>query len=281
MIQENAYAKINLFLHCVGRRSDGYHLLQTLFAFVSVCDRIGYKDDGASLSLEISGPFANKLEAAGDNLVIRAAHALAEATGQAVRGRLMLEKLLPVAAGLGGGSADAAACLRLLNRAWGIDWPLDRLEPVASVLGADVPACLYNRAALGEGIGDLLRPWACPRWHTLLVNPGRALLTAEVFACYQSNGTYTKVQDYDLQQQVSLDILSCTGNDLQDPACAKLDAVRDILEELGRGDPLLYRMSGSGPSCFALYEDEQSCMKAKQEIRTNNPDWWVAHGKLL
>jgi len=185
-LSEFAPAKLNLALHVRSRRPDGYHALETLFVF---CADIGDRLSAApadGISLTLTGPEAAALAGEGDNLVLRAAHLLAGAAGVDAGARLTLDKRLPVASGIGGGSADAAAALRLLDRLWGLGWGLERLTPLAARLGADVPACLHGRTALGRGVGEVLdvmaSPW--PGAALLLANCRQPVSTAAVFAAW-------------------------------------------------------------------------------------------------
>ena len=179
---EAARAKVNLALHVRRRRADGYHDLETLFAFTAFGDTLQVRS-GAGLSLSVDGPFAAAV-GEGDNLVLRAARALAAAAGVPADAALTLDKHIPVAAGLGGGSADAAAALRLLNRFWSLDWPLDRLAAIGATLGADVPACVFERTLAGTGKGDALArvDLGLAGTPVLLVNPRVAVPTGPVFA---------------------------------------------------------------------------------------------------
>src|SRR4051794_13788122 len=180
MISERASAKINLHLHVVGRRPDGYHLLDSLVVFAGAADRLTVEP--GELSLTVTGPFAAGLETESDNLVLRAARALAAHAGVPATGRLVLEKILPVASGIGGGSADAAATLRLLSRFWGLDVGQGTLAGLAARLGADVPVCVASHAAVMSGIGEVLAPApVLPEVGIVLVNPGVAVSTPAVF----------------------------------------------------------------------------------------------------
>lgn len=246
VLTETAYAKINLALHVRGRRADGYHDLETLFAFAEDGDRLsGSLADG--LSLAIAGPSAAGLVGE-DNLVMRAAAALQSTTGVRHGAALRLEKHLPVAAGLGGGSADAAAALRLLARLWGIDPTDPAIMAVARGLGADVPACVLSETCFGSGRGDDLAPFVdagLAGMPLLLVNPGAALGTGLVFA------------GWDGTDRGALDPADWrTGrNDLTVPAIALVPEIAALLEELAAQPGASFvRMSGSGATCFALFD---------------------------
>lgn len=270
---EPAPAKINLALHVRERMPDGWHRIETLFAFTAFGDTLAAApaDDW---SLSVRGPFADAAGPVADNLVLKAARALAHASGSGARFALSLEKRIPAAAGLGGGSADAAATLRLLNRLAGA--PLDeaRLLEVAAGLGADVPACLLSRAARGEGRGDRLTPFAMAGGQPLLlVNPGVAVPTGAVFAGWDG------VDRGPLGNGAPLAAAIAGRNDLEAPAMAFAPEIGAVLAHLG-GLPgvLLARMSGSGATCFALFETAEARDAA---AATLPPGWWHAATRLL
>jgi 4-diphosphocytidyl-2-C-methyl-D-erythritol kinase len=260
--REIAYAKINLALHVRGRRDDGYHDLETLFAFCADGDVVE-AEAADTLSLTIAGPFAEGLSVT-DNLVIRAAQALAPGRGAAIQ----LTKNLPVASGIGGGSADAAATLRLLSRMWGINADL---RAIAASLGADLPACLTSKTARGEGRGDDLmsvdlRIAGTP---VLLVNPRMPLSTASVFKAWDGN------------DRGALGDWRAGRNDLEPPACALVPAIGEILDWLRRfPNVTLARMSGSGATCFALFDNVEACDLAAFAGSRDRPDWWFMASTL-
>ena len=260
MLAEPAPAKINLALHVRGRLPDGRHALETVFAFCTDGDRIEAEPADA-LSFEICGIFAGDLSRGDDNLVHRAAGALAGTAGIEPRASLSLTKNLPVASGIGGGSADAAATLRLLTRLWGID-PAFAVE-VAPALGSDVPACLLSLAARGEGAGDQLQLVDDPsisETPILLVNPGVGLSTGAVFAAW------------DGVDRGPLEDWRDGRNDLEVPARALVPEIGDILDWLkGREGANFVRMSGSGATCFALFDDEALRDAAAAAC---SADWW-------
>jgi 4-diphosphocytidyl-2-C-methyl-D-erythritol kinase len=245
-MRETAYAKINVELKVLGRRPDGYHELETVFAFAEDGDLIE-ADEAGALTLEVTGPFAADVPAGSDNLVLRAASMLAEGRGAAIR----LDKRLPVASGIGGGSADAAAALRLLNRLWRLERPDDALAEIAGALGADVPACLYSRPARGVGRGDLLTALDLGLAGTLalLVNPGVPLSTAHVFRAW--------------------DGAPASANDLEPAARRLVPEIGDVLDALAAAPRS--GMSGSGATCFALFGDEAS----RDALAARLPEaWW-------
>ncbi len=281
-VERAAPAKINLYLHVTGRRSDGYHLLDSLIAFAAVHDDVAVAraDD---LSLAIEGPFAAALAGEDDNLVLRAARALAGAAGVEPRARITLVKRLPVAGGIGGGSADAAAALHALAALWGVPEDLP-IAPIALALGADVPMCLDGRAAFAGGIGEELTPVpALPPTPLLLINPGAPLSTPRVFAARQGAfsgpGRFTEAPATAAELAA---MLSSRRNDLEPPARALAPAVGAALNALAAAPGcLLARMSGSGATCFALFADEAACAAAARAIAVDHPDWWVAPTRLV
>ena len=258
-LSETAYAKLNLALHVRGRRSDGYHEIETVFAFCEDGDELS-GESAADLSLEVGGPFAAQVPDNDANLAIEAARVLrlaAEVTGGA---RLQLVKNLPVAAGIGGGSADAAAVLRLLTRLWTID--AGEAAEVAPLLGADVPACLLSRSSQGEGAGDRVEAIELGLAGTpvLLVNPGIPLATADVF------------EHWDGTDRGPLGDWRDGRNDLEAPAMERVPAIADVLGWLRerRGADFV-RMSGSGATCFALFADEPARDRAAEQVPQ---PWW-------
>ncbi len=252
-----APAKVNLHLHVTGRRPDGYHTLDSLVVFAGAADAVR-ATASPRLSLTLEGPEAGALAAEADNLVLRAARALAAAAGIAPGAALTLSKHLPVASGIGGGSTDAAAALRLLSRMWGLDWPEPRLAEVALPLGADIPACIAARPARMGGIGEVLSPApSLPPCGILLANPRIALPTPAVFKARQGGFSAPAMlpSGWREAREMAQD-LAGLRNDLEPPAIALCPAIADVLAAL-RGLPgcLLARMSGSGATCFALFAD--------------------------
>lgn len=265
-MDETAYAKVNLALHVRGREADGYHRIETLFAFCEDGDRV-VAEAADGLTLRIEGPFADALAGEEDNLALRAARLLAERYGVAAGAALTLEKNLPVASGIAGGSADAAAALRLLNRLWRLGAPEAELLPLAASLGADVPACLLSRTVRGEGRGDALDESRVPDLAglpVLLVNPGVAVATAEVFRRWTGSDGGPLAADF-----------TSARNDLEGPACLVAPAVAATLAVLrAAGGATLVRMSGSGATCFALYRSEAERARAAAAVAAAHPDWW-------
>lgn len=269
---ELAPAKINLALHVRRRREDGYHELETLFAFAADGDLLA-AEPAVDLGLTIDGPMAAHLTAGPDNLVLRAARLLAEAAGVKAGAALRLTKILPVASGIGGGSADAAAALRLLNRFWALDWPLDRLAALSEGLGADVPACVHSHALYGKGRGDRLMPvppGALQGMPLLLVNPGVAVPTGPVFAAWDG------IDRGGLDTDMSLAAIRNARNDLQPGAIGLCPVIAHVLDLLLDSEGvLLARMSGSGATCFALFRDGAVQTAAARRIAALHPSWWV------
>ena len=267
-MEETAYAKINLALHVRARRPDGYHDIETVFAFAEDGDRLSVTES-EGLALEVTGPFVGGLAGERDNLVLRAARQLRERFHVAAGARLTLDKRLPVAAGIGGGSADAAAALRLLARWWQLDASEAALLDIAAGLGADVPACLLSRLARGTGRGDTLAPLDTVPSGTpiLLVNPRKELATAAVFAAWDGVD-HGPLRDWRKGR-----------NDLERAAIGEMPEVAAILEALVGAD--VARMSGSGATCFGLYGNEKDRDFAAATITENHPQWWSLATRLL
>jgi 4-diphosphocytidyl-2-C-methyl-D-erythritol kinase len=267
MPARTAYAKLNLALHVRHRRADGYHELETLFAFCEDGDRLSVAA-ADRLSLDVTGPFAGGI-AGPDNLVLRAAEAIRpEGAGAAI----VLDKRLPIAAGLGGGSADAAAALILLRDLWRTGHDDAAIEGIALGLGADVPACLRSVLCRGEGIGERLTPIDAgdlAGMPVLLVNPRIPLATGPVFAGWdgQDRGALGRGDPI----AIALD----GRNDLEPPARALRPEIGDVLAALAGTAPLLARMSGSGATCFALYGQAAARDEAAARISAAQPGWWL------
>lgn len=268
---ELARAKVNLFLHVRGRRADGYHRLESLAVFPGVGDRL-WAEPGPHLSLSVGGPFAHGL-GGGDNLVIRAAEALARAHARPARADLRLEKTLPVASGIGGGSADAAAALRLLSRAWRVSVP----EGLALALGADVPVCMGAHPQFMAGVGEVLSPCAgLPPFWMVLVNPMVAVPTGAVFSALDrpDNPAAPPWPEWGVRDLAGLvGWLSATRNDLEAPATALCPAIARVRDALA--DAPFARMSGSGATCFALYGSEAEALAKADALRRAQPAWWT------
>jgi 4-diphosphocytidyl-2-C-methyl-D-erythritol kinase len=283
---ENARAKINLALHVTGRRPDGYHILDSLVVFAEIADTLkAVPRDEALVRLAIDGQFAKELERAGpveDNLVIRAADELMAAfPGRPIRGvRLDLTKRLPVASGIGGGSADAAAALRLLDRLWGFDTSRDTLAAIGLRLGADVPACLISRPLKVEGIGERITPASgIPELPMILVNPGVALPTRNVFRRLQPEDR-TPMWPVPPGFRTLIEFvqwLRLSRNDLFEPAKEEAKVVGTVVKAVS-SDPecLIARMSGSGATVFGIFNSHAAAERAAARIHAAKPGWWVA-----
>lgn len=286
-----APAKINLFLHVVGRRGDGYHLLESLVAFASIGDEIdvsGLPGDDSRTELLISGRFAGMIDGAeADNLVVKAAEALREVSGFKGNVSLRLKKNLPVAAGIGGGSADAAATLAGLNDLWNLGLELAALSEIGLTLGADVPACLNRVPIMMRGIGENLNPVPAPEGlGVVLVNPLKPMPTPAVFADFRSYEAFAPASQFDWNAKRDTSdwyarLRACT-NSLEPPARRLLPAISRIIDALGAlPDCRLARMSGSGATCFALFDNWDTAARNADRISTAHPEWWVAPGRIL
>jgi len=284
-LQEPACAKINLTLHITGKRNDGFHTLKSLVVFAQFGDMLSAIASD-EISLTISGPFAGELSNT-DNLVIKAAQALADACGAARGAALHLEKNLPPASGMGGGSADAAATLRILQKLWGINLSADELQRLALKLGADVPVCLAQSPAIMRGIGEKLEPVSpFPTLPIVLVNPGVHVSTPDVFKALNYDPTNAPGPAAPppelISGEVLLDWLPQTRNDLMAPAINLSPSIVDALDVLNAANNCHFaRMSGSGATCFGLYPDMQSAKDAAQTIQNANPGWWVQATTIL
>ena len=281
-VRVDAPAKVNLFLHVTGRRGDGYHELESLVAFAALHDRIEVRP-AQRLEFEADGPFAAALDPGAENLAVRAARALAEAACIAPDVRIRLYKALPVAAGLGGGSADAAAALRALGALWDVTLPGDALAALALRLGADVPVCLAARPGMMRGIGERIEAVpALPAAPILLVNPAVPLATAAVFGARE--GPFSKPRRFDAAPPdvpALAAALRDTGNDLAPGArrlCPEIDAVLEAIE--ASSSCLMARLSGSGPTCFGLFPTPDEADRAAARIASARPRWWVRSTRL-
>ncbi len=279
MLTEAARAKVNLYLHVVGRRTDGYHLLDSLAVFPGAADRLSAMPADA-LTLEVEGPGAAGLGAGPDNLVLRAARALASAAGMEAGARLVLDKRLPVASGIGGGSADAAAALRLLARLWDVRLPARRMRKIAQGLGADVPVCLDSRPARMGGVGERLQPApALPECGVALLNPGVAVATPDVFRA--RHGAFSAVPTLPDAWPDAAALAAGLGalcNDLEAPALSLCPAIATVLDWL-RAQPgcLLARMSGSGATCFGLFAEAEAAAAVAARAPAS---WWAWGGTM-
>jgi len=275
-----AAAKINLYLHVTGRRDDGYHLLDSLIVFTGLADELDLAP-AAGMALSVEGEFAGKAGALEDNLVLRAAHALARAAGieRGMSARLL--KNIPAAAGLGGGSADAAAALKGLMRLWDIPAGSLDLPALALALGADVPVCLDGHPSFIGGIGESIEPAPrLPGAGLLLVNPGVELATPAVFA--RRRGGFSppgRFSDAPANAAGLAALLADRGNDLTEAAIALAPVVGDVLAALAAAPGChLARMTGSGATCFGLFDDEATAAAAAARMRRDG--WWVQPSRI-
>jgi 4-diphosphocytidyl-2-C-methyl-D-erythritol kinase len=275
-----APAKVNLCLHVGPVRADGYHPLASLVAFADVGDVVTV-EPADCLSLTVTGPFGAGLDGQGDNLILRALRALGEATGTGEPHlKVTLDKRLPIAAGLGGGSSDAGAALRLARTALGLDIDDAALEAVAAVIGADGPMCLRARSAWAEGIGDRLidASWV-PPLHAVLVNPSVACSTGAVYRAYDARPVGAADRPADPADTTPTGVirwLAAQRNDLQDPALTVAPAITDALADLAACPGVgLVRMSGSGATVFALFESAQDADETVRTLGARRPGWWV------
>jgi 4-diphosphocytidyl-2-C-methyl-D-erythritol kinase len=280
VLLETAPAKINLTLQVLGRRADGYHELESLVAFADLADRLTLQP-GENEGLEITGPFAGKSGIVADNLVLKALAAARERITGLKAGRFALEKIIPVAAGIGGGSADAAAALRLIARLNGISIEDLRLMSAALAVGADVPVCMSARSCVMRGVGEVLsEPLDLPPLPAILVNPGVALATRDVFTRLTLKPRERPSGNIPRGFDALIDYLKRNGNDLTSAASACAPAVEEVLDALQRLPAVkLARMSGSGATCFALFGSPGEAATAAQRLAAGK-SWWVQETTL-
>jgi 4-diphosphocytidyl-2-C-methyl-D-erythritol kinase len=278
---ENAPAKVNLTLRVLARRDDGYHEILSLVAFADCGDRLSFTP-GKALALAVAGPRAAQVGENAENLVLKAARALKARVPDITVGAFHLDKNLPVAAGLGGGSADAAAALRLIARANDLRPNDPRLYEAAQAAGADVPVCVDPRPRLMHGIGQKLsEPLALPLLHAVLVNPGVALSTKQVFAGWTA--ARKRVPPFDLSaidkstsHERFVALIGPQPNDLEAPAISLQPVIAEVLTALrGLAGCSMARVSGSGATCFALFTSAPGAGEAANILRGKYPAWWV------
>ena len=276
-VDETARAKVNLDLRVCSRRPDGYHDLDSFVVFADVGDRLSFEPSDR-FSLTIEGPFGAALPVGDSNLVVRAAKALAEEAGLEANVRITLDKILPIAAGLGGGSADAAATLRGLTRLWRLPFGLADLAPLAQRLGADVPACLGSSAVRMQGTGDRLTSLSLPATPSFMVlaNPGTSVQTSDVFRTLRAFSGVRRRDMVDAEKHDVLSDLSASTNDLEAPAIAIAPIIGSVLDALDKLPGCrVARMSGSGATCFALFDNAGERDLALSLLAAAHPDWWV------
>ena len=291
MLTEEARAKVNLTLRVVGRRVDGYHDLESLVAFADCADRLSLTP-GPSLDLKTIGPLASACGETADNLVLKAARLLGEHVADLKVGSFTLDKVLPVAAGIGGGSADAAAALRLLARLNDLAFDDERLRAVALLTGADVPVCLAQSPCDMTGVGETLLPVSLPKIPCVLVNPRIPVATKDVFAALGLRNGELLVGASDIIQATAwpeqgasvedwVEVLAENSNDLEAPATRIQPVIGQVIAALNATNGAwLARMSGSGATCFAIFENTAEAQRAAQKIRLDHPQWWVHAGVL-
>ncbi|MDC7784510.1 4-(cytidine 5'-diphospho)-2-C-methyl-D-erythritol kinase [Rhodoplanes sp. TEM] len=281
LLEDTAPAKVNLTLRILGRRADGYHELESLVTFTSLGDRLTLAP-GTPARLDVSGPTAVQAGPVADNLVLKAARLLAERVPDLALGAFDLVKRLPAGGGLGGGSSDAAAALRLLARVNGLSLDDPRIAEAAVTAGADVPVCLAGKPRIMRGIGEVLSPpVALPPLFAVLVGPGFPLATRDVFTRLgltpgERRGEPTADADLPADADGLYEYLAENGNDLEPPAIAIAPKVGELIAMLRRlRGCRLARMSGSGSTCFALFDDPRAAADAAVTLGTSHPSWWV------
>ncbi len=290
-LTDEGRAKVNLTLRVVGRRTDGYHDIESVVAFADCADRLTLTP-GSELTLQMSGPLAQACGATSDNLVLKAARLLAERVPDMKVGSFTLDKVLPVAAGIGGGSADAAAALRLLAQLNGLSLDDERLLDVALETGADVPVCLASRACDMTGVGETLMPLSLPIIPCVMVNPCVPVATRDVFDALGLRHGELLVGATDVFRGTDwpeagasvedwVEVLAADTNDLEVPATRIQPVIGQVIAALNATNGAwLARMSGSGATCFAIYENTADAGRAAEKIRRDHPEWWVHAGTL-
>lgn len=278
-VVEHAPAKVNLALHVTGRRADGYHLLDTLVVFTEAGDRVSVAT-ATQDSFTIDGLFAGLLDDAADNLVLRARDLLRRIYDGLPPVAITLEKNLPVASGIGGGSSDAAATLRALVRLWDLDLSADALAAAALRLGADLPMCIYARTLVARGIGEEIEPVeGMPPLHMVLANPGVAVPTPAIFRALASREN-PPLPTLPGPQALSA-WLTDTRNDLEVPAQALAPEIGEVLSALTANGAALARMSGSGATCFGLFTSPTEAEAAASAIAARYPSWYVTATRTI
>ena len=284
-------AKVNLTLRVVGRRTDGFHDLESVVAFADCADRLTLTP-GSELALQMAGPLAQACGETSDNLVLKATRLLAERVPGLKSGSFTLDKVLPVAAGIGGGSADAAAALRLLAKLNGLALDDERLLEVALATGADVPVCLLSRACDMTGVGDTLTPLSLPIMPCVMINPCVPVPTKDVFKALGLRNGELLVGATDIFRGTDwpeagasvedwVEVLAASTNDLEAPAMRIQPVIGEVIAALNATNGAwLARMSGSGATCFAIYENTAEAGRAAEKIRRDHPGWWVHSGTL-
>ena len=286
LFSNTANAKINLNLSVLGKRADGYHVLDSLVTFALLGDELSVSSSD-ELTLTYEGAFASDLQDSfvheSDDLVLKAATALQQESGTSMSAALQLTKSVPLGAGLGGGSADAAACLRLLNSFWKLDWSMEALMTLGANIGSDIPACLMNAPCRMTGRGEYVTKIdMLPILFCVLVNPGVHLSTAEIFRKLNTskidadkrNTPNEKLPDLTTYEAL-YNYLQNTGNDLLSPAMEIAPSIGLVLDAISNTGADISAMTGSGSTCFGLFKDEVSAHHAKEQLKELFPDYWV------
>jgi len=286
-VSESARAKVNLTLRIIGRRSDGYHALQSLVVFADIADQL-VLTPGGEFALHVTGPFAQKIE--GGNLIQLVCERVLDSYPGMRAGSFHLEKNLPVAAGIGGGSADAAAALRTINFAnpevsTAIDW-----MKLAASIGADVPVCYVGRSSLMEGIGEIVRlVFGMPEFSLLLVNSGVQISTAEIFRRLNAP-SINQADEVDApfigqklpSFEAMVDLMRNVGNDLEEPALELCPGIADIKSEIAHQDGCAHAaLSGSGATCFGVFQTHALAVEAERRMAAAHPSWWVKAARVV
>src|SRR3954453_23966189 len=290
-LSDDGRGKVNLTLRVVGRRTDGFHDLESVVAFADCADRLTLTP-GSELTLQTSGPLAQACGETSDNLVLKATRLLAERVPGLKSGHFTLDKVLPVAAGIGGGSADAAAALHLLAKLNDLALDDERLLEVALATGADVPVCLASRACDMTGVGDTLTPLSLPIIPCVMINPCVPVSTKDVFTALGLRNGELLVSATDIFRGTDwpeagasvedwVEVLAASANDLEAPAIRIQPVIGEVIAALNATNGAwLARMSGSGAACFAIYENPADAGRAAGKIRRDHPGWWVHAGTL-
>ena len=276
-----APAKINLYLHIMGLRQNGYHELESLVSFAGIHDTIRMTP-AKELNLFITGPYRKDLQSENNNLVIKAAIALRKRNNVNAGANIILEKNLPIASGIGGGSADCAATLKGLAQLWGLNISVYDLNQLGLKLGSDIPICLHGQTAFISGRGEIIKNAPLlPSFWLVLVNPGVSLSTSAVFNAYQKvhNKSWSQPGFFSDSQSTTEELaclLDDRQNDLTDAAISLQPVIKDVLKTLKSSDGvLLTRMSGSGATCFGIFNNSRYADLAAKKISSNYPNWWV------
>jgi 4-diphosphocytidyl-2-C-methyl-D-erythritol kinase len=291
-LTEIAKAKVNLDLRITGIRRDGYHLLDSIVVFPNIGDEVSFtphvistENINSVFTVSISGEFAQELSLGADNLIIKAAKLLSAGTNTAMSGHFHLVKNLPVSSGIGGGSADAAAVMRLLIKAYGLEITADKLLQTALKIGADVPICFKSTSSIMRGIGDEVSGFHYDEpLHILLINPLKPVSTQEVFKLSaRQRSKFSSPRRAIKQKLTTAELIQClknSSNDLETAAQIILPDIKGLLNILGDTNALVFGMSGSGATCFALYRDDRTITKALIHLKDIYNNYWIASGVI-